>query len=168
MARLPLCKKKQTIVACVTIYTKTVKRITDILIEIFQTVAQLCVKIPTPMNYLFDDSVDDRVRARFLNIKSIIQISDQKPEPVIGDCSDEKWSCFKNCLGALDGTYVNVRVSEKDKVRYKNRKEHRVGENGGGHNADFVQHLESSTVWTNFRQQLANEMFNDWQNSRHL
>ena len=49
--------------------------------------------------------------------------------------------------------------------------EARVGENGENEDAlneDFVLHLESSTARNNFRHQLTNEMFNDWQNSRHL
>ena len=29
---------------------------------------------------------------------------------------------LKNCLGALDGTYINVRVPEEDKPRYRSRK----------------------------------------------
>lgn len=29
---------------------------------------------------------------------------------------------FQNCLGALDGTHVKVKVPVKDKARYRNRK----------------------------------------------
>ncbi|KAL0454869.1 UNVERIFIED_CONTAM: hypothetical protein Slati_0826100 [Sesamum latifolium] len=34
-----------------------------------------------------------------------------------------KWRWFKqDCLGALDGTYIHVKVAEVDKGRYRNRK----------------------------------------------
>ncbi|GLT71885.1 hypothetical protein SLA2020_438720 [Shorea laevis] len=33
-----------------------------------------------------------------------------------------KWRWFKNCLGALDGTHIRVRVPLDDKPRYRNRK----------------------------------------------
>ena len=97
MARLPLARKKQTVAACVTIYTEMMKKIMEVLIEILHIVAQLCVKIPTPMNYLFDKSVDDRIRARFLNINSIIQISDQ----VCVDNIRMDRNCFGNLCGML-------------------------------------------------------------------
>ncbi|KAF3952990.1 hypothetical protein CMV_021519 [Castanea mollissima] len=45
-----------------------------------------------------------------------------KPEPVPEDSSDERWKWFKNCLDALDGTYIRVRVPLEDKPRYRNRK----------------------------------------------
>ncbi|XP_048493239.1 protein ALP1-like [Beta vulgaris subsp. vulgaris] len=45
-----------------------------------------------------------------------------KPTPVLEDCEDKNWKPFKNCLGALDGTYVNVRVSSQEKGKYWTRK----------------------------------------------
>ncbi|CAL9006091.1 unnamed protein product, partial [Prunus brigantina] len=44
------------------------------------------------------------------------------PEPVGESCTEYRWKCFKNCLGALDGTYIKVRVPETDKPRYRTRK----------------------------------------------
>ncbi|KAL6587926.1 hypothetical protein OROMI_000904 [Orobanche minor] len=32
------------------------------------------------------------------------------------------WQWFKGCLGALDGTYIDIKVPELDKARYRNRK----------------------------------------------
>ncbi|XP_028789603.1 protein ALP1-like [Neltuma alba] len=46
----------------------------------------------------------------------------KKPELIHEDSIDEKWKWFKNCLGALDGTHVKVKVPMKDKARYRNRK----------------------------------------------
>ncbi|XP_057796936.1 uncharacterized protein LOC131012967 [Salvia miltiorrhiza] len=45
-----------------------------------------------------------------------------KPEPVPEDCTDSRWRWFKGCLGALDGTYINVMVRNADKPRYRTRK----------------------------------------------
>ncbi|XP_073034320.1 uncharacterized protein [Primulina eburnea] len=45
-----------------------------------------------------------------------------KPSPVDDDCRNEAWSCFKGCLGALDGTHIGVHVPCRDKARYRNRK----------------------------------------------
>ncbi|KAG8376319.1 hypothetical protein BUALT_Bualt09G0050900 [Buddleja alternifolia] len=45
-----------------------------------------------------------------------------KPTPIEDDTTNERWKWFKGCLGALDGTYIPLRVSLKDKPRYRNRK----------------------------------------------
>ncbi|XP_028060687.1 uncharacterized protein LOC114264281 [Camellia sinensis] len=46
----------------------------------------------------------------------------KKPEPITANCTDDRWSCFQNCLGALDGTYVKVLAPVIDKPRYRTRK----------------------------------------------
>ncbi|KAL0000657.1 hypothetical protein SO802_014438 [Lithocarpus litseifolius] len=46
----------------------------------------------------------------------------KKPEPISENCTDEIWKWFKNCLGALDGTYIPVNVSIEDRPRYRTRK----------------------------------------------
>ncbi|XP_039119008.1 uncharacterized protein LOC120255179 [Dioscorea cayenensis subsp. rotundata] len=46
----------------------------------------------------------------------------KKPDPVPQDSTDLRWKWFKNCLGALDGTYIKVNVPEVDKPRYRTRK----------------------------------------------
>ncbi|KAK4400337.1 hypothetical protein Sango_1139800 [Sesamum angolense] len=45
-----------------------------------------------------------------------------KPTPTTDDCSDPRWKWFKGCLGALDGTFIDVRVPEHEKGRYRTRK----------------------------------------------
>ncbi|KAL0458409.1 UNVERIFIED_CONTAM: hypothetical protein Slati_0468100 [Sesamum latifolium] len=45
-----------------------------------------------------------------------------KPTPIADDYSDPRWKWFKGCLGALDGTFINVRVPEHEKGRYRTRK----------------------------------------------
>ncbi|XP_062103795.1 uncharacterized protein LOC133814908 [Humulus lupulus] len=46
----------------------------------------------------------------------------RKPEPILGSSTDERWKWFKNCLAALDGTYIKVNVSALDRPRYRTRK----------------------------------------------
>ncbi|PPD81812.1 hypothetical protein GOBAR_DD21263 [Gossypium barbadense] len=46
----------------------------------------------------------------------------KKPEPITTDSSDTMWKWFKNCLGALDGTHIKIRVPTVDKPRYRTRK----------------------------------------------
>ncbi|XP_042059657.1 putative nuclease HARBI1 [Salvia splendens] len=54
-----------------------------------------------------------------LNLHELLLV---KPEPVGDDCTDSSWKWFKGCLGALDGTYIHVRVPISDTPRYRNRK----------------------------------------------
>ncbi|XP_031099369.1 protein ALP1-like [Ipomoea triloba] len=44
------------------------------------------------------------------------------PEPVPTNCSDNLWKWFKNCLGALDETFIKVNVPSCDKPRHRTRK----------------------------------------------
>ncbi|KAL5554073.1 hypothetical protein UlMin_041474 [Ulmus minor] len=48
----------------------------------------------------------------------------KRPEPIHANSIDERWKWFKNCLGALDGTYISVRVPVSNKPRYRNRRGH--------------------------------------------
>ncbi|KAL8481920.1 hypothetical protein ACS0TY_027620 [Phlomoides rotata] len=45
-----------------------------------------------------------------------------KPHPVAEDSNDTRWGKFKGCLGALDGTHIDVHVPSLDKGRYRNCK----------------------------------------------
>ncbi|CAN1188197.1 hypothetical protein LINPERPRIM_LOCUS5065, partial [Linum perenne] len=45
-----------------------------------------------------------------------------KPEPIPENSDDFRWKPFKNCLGALDGTNIKVRVRREDQPRYRDRK----------------------------------------------
>ncbi|KAH0705378.1 hypothetical protein KY290_010072 [Solanum tuberosum] len=45
-----------------------------------------------------------------------------KPNPVLEDDTDDRWKWFKGCLGALDGTYISIRVEAIYKPRYRTRK----------------------------------------------
>ncbi|KAK3221419.1 hypothetical protein Dsin_008444 [Dipteronia sinensis] len=61
--------------------------------------------------------------SRYFN--SVLQLHNHllvSPYPVPENCSDERWKWFKNCLGALDGTYIKVHVSKVDKPRFRSRK----------------------------------------------
>ncbi|KAK6161944.1 hypothetical protein DH2020_001785 [Rehmannia glutinosa] len=53
-----------------------------------------------------------------LKLHNILLVS---PEPVDASCTNG-WKWFKGCLGALDDTYIKVKVAETDKSRYRTRK----------------------------------------------
>ncbi|XP_070053005.1 uncharacterized protein [Nicotiana tomentosiformis] len=44
------------------------------------------------------------------------------PKPVLEDEIEDRWKWFKGCLGALDGTYIQIRVPSQYKPRYRTRK----------------------------------------------
>ncbi|TYK19705.1 retrotransposon protein [Cucumis melo var. makuwa] len=37
----------------------------------------------------------------------------KRPVPITNNYNDQRWKCFENCLGALDGTYIKVNVPEQ-------------------------------------------------------
>ncbi|XP_025625148.1 uncharacterized protein [Arachis hypogaea] len=168
--------------------------------------------------------------SRYFNkvLSSVIRIQRllfAKAVPIPDGCIDPRWKWFKGYLGALDGTYIDVTVPEKDKLRYRTRKgkistnvlgicnrdmnfvyvlsgwegstsdlrilrdaisrrnnlkipiedtlldeEHvLIGEDHGGNedgDDDMIESVEGSTDWTVWRDNLANEMYNEWMNSR--
>ncbi|KAG6473458.1 hypothetical protein ZIOFF_067374 [Zingiber officinale] len=60
-----------------------------------------------------------------LVLNSILRLHNillKKPESIPENCTDDRWKWFKGCLGALDGTYINVNVPANDKPRYRTRK----------------------------------------------
>ncbi|KAL4560769.1 hypothetical protein LXL04_032923 [Taraxacum kok-saghyz] len=46
----------------------------------------------------------------------------KKPEPVPANSTGQRWKWFKNCLGALDGTYIKCLVPLDERPRYRTRK----------------------------------------------
>ncbi|KAH0746619.1 hypothetical protein KY285_008276 [Solanum tuberosum] len=44
------------------------------------------------------------------------------PKPVLEDEVEDRWKWFEGCLGALDGTYIPIRVPIQHKPRYRTRK----------------------------------------------
>ncbi|KAL0345330.1 UNVERIFIED_CONTAM: hypothetical protein Sradi_4364300 [Sesamum radiatum] len=45
-----------------------------------------------------------------------------RPTPITEDCMDPRWQWFKGCSGALDGTYIRVRVPGHEQGWYRTRK----------------------------------------------
>ncbi|KAL0431191.1 UNVERIFIED_CONTAM: hypothetical protein Sradi_0745100 [Sesamum radiatum] len=45
-----------------------------------------------------------------------------KPTPVPPNSTCSRWKWFEGSLGALDGTYINVRVRAEERARYRTRK----------------------------------------------
>ncbi|KAL0400320.1 UNVERIFIED_CONTAM: hypothetical protein Sradi_2375300 [Sesamum radiatum] len=68
-------------------------------------------------------SVTEQV-AIFLAVLRLSSILLTRSIPVGDDCEDSRWGYFKGCLGALDGTHIDVRVPDSDKGCYRNRKGH--------------------------------------------
>ncbi|KAH6832227.1 hypothetical protein C2S53_005576 [Perilla frutescens var. hirtella] len=61
--------------------------------------------------------------SRYFNkvLNVVLKLQDhllKAPSSVREDSTDEKWKWFKNCIGALDVTYIKVKISEIDKPRY--------------------------------------------------
>ncbi|KAM0006005.1 putative harbinger transposase-derived nuclease domain-containing protein [Helianthus debilis subsp. tardiflorus] len=46
----------------------------------------------------------------------------KKPEPIPENSTEQRWKWFKNCLGALDGTYIKCLVPIEEKPKYRTRK----------------------------------------------
>ncbi|XP_012850480.1 PREDICTED: uncharacterized protein LOC105970216 [Erythranthe guttata] len=61
--------------------------------------------------------VFSRVLNALLKLHNVFLVD---PIPVDGDCDHARWKFFENCLGALDGSYVEARVPLVDKPRYRN------------------------------------------------
>ncbi|XP_074336754.1 uncharacterized protein LOC141673925 [Apium graveolens] len=215
MACPPLSNRKEILTACVVTYKHIMVMLMETIVELVHLIAVLNIKIPMPITYVFDNCAQERLLARHLNLRPIIQDSDvacldnlrmdracfyklcemlrdvgglhgsknssleevvtiflyvlshdtknrrvqlhfkrsgetvsryfnsvlraiircnhlllKKPQPVTEDCQDERWMWFQvnkilithNCLGALDGTHIKVRVGDKDKARFRNRK----------------------------------------------
>ncbi|KAG8475400.1 hypothetical protein CXB51_031904 [Gossypium anomalum] len=68
----------------------------------------------------------ETVSRSFHNVlNAVIRLQDvifKKAEPITANSTDPRWKWFKNCLGALDGTHIKIRVPTVDKPRYRTRK----------------------------------------------
>ncbi|PPD82820.1 hypothetical protein GOBAR_DD20249 [Gossypium barbadense] len=71
--------------------------------------------------YASDETCIEQVRMnKFAFFKLYVLF--KKAEPITTNSSDTRWKWFKNCLGALDGTHIKIRVPTVDKPRYRTRK----------------------------------------------
>ncbi|KAL0413824.1 UNVERIFIED_CONTAM: hypothetical protein Sradi_1584100 [Sesamum radiatum] len=61
----------------------------------------------------------NNVLAALLKLHSVLLVT---PKPIDDNCTDSRWKWFKECLGALDGTHIKVRVPTSEKGRYRTRK----------------------------------------------
>ncbi|XP_040972483.1 uncharacterized protein [Gossypium hirsutum] len=68
----------------------------------------------------------ETISRSFYNVlNSVIHLQDvlfKKAEPITANSTDPRWKWFKNCLDALDGTHIKIRVPTVDKPRYRTRK----------------------------------------------
>ncbi|KAK2647974.1 hypothetical protein Ddye_015463 [Dipteronia dyeriana] len=69
---------------------------------------------------------EETVSKYFHNVlHSVIRLHEEllkQSEHVPENSTDERWKRFKNCLGALDGSHVKVRVPISEEPKYRNRK----------------------------------------------
>ncbi|MFQ6640391.1 hypothetical protein Gotur_016726 [Gossypium turneri] len=86
--------------------------------------------------YASDETYNEQVRMNrivFFKLCDMLQtlgglkssrnmLVDEQAEPITANSTDPKWKWFKNCLGALDGTHIKIRVPTIDKPRYRTRK----------------------------------------------
>ncbi|XP_057529842.1 uncharacterized protein LOC130808383 [Amaranthus tricolor] len=65
----------------------------------------------------------ETISRHFNNVlKAVLKLSSlllKKPEPIPENSTDERWKWFKNCIGAIDGTLINVNVPAIDKSRWE-------------------------------------------------
>lgn len=76
MARLPLSKKKKIVTSCVVIYTQLMVMTIEIMLNLLYLLSVMNIKIPKPMSFVYEESLEDRLTARYLNLRPIIQRSD--------------------------------------------------------------------------------------------
>ncbi|KAL2893315.1 hypothetical protein RDABS01_009224 [Bienertia sinuspersici] len=76
MARIPLSKRKKIATTCIMIYRQMMVLVMEIMVDLIYFLTAMNVKIPKPISYVFDNSVDERFYARLLNIRPMIQGSD--------------------------------------------------------------------------------------------
>ncbi|XP_074299992.1 uncharacterized protein LOC141631191 [Silene latifolia] len=166
MARLSLSKRKKIVVTYIVIYRQMLLMVMETIVELLCLLANLNSKIMKSMTYVFDNSIDERIQARLLNLRSIIHGNDvvcfdnlrmdrscfeelsyilEEVERLYPDisiqfflpCLDVIIFCSRNlnrllkiakmkdetnCLGALDGTHIKLRVGGEDKVRFRTRR----------------------------------------------
>ncbi|CAN1824506.1 Putative nuclease HARBI1, partial [Linum perenne] len=68
------------------------------------------------------ETVSRIIHSVFCAILKLHEMMLAKPSPVPDNCTDHRWKYFKGCLGALDGTIINVRTRTASQARYRTRK----------------------------------------------
>ncbi|MFQ6640389.1 hypothetical protein Gotur_016726 [Gossypium turneri] len=124
MARLPLIAQSVTlkrIGIALTIWLQ-ICRIASLFLLTLGASHSLHTYRPRIRSYILD------FYAKWDYVKRLIYASDEtyneQAEPITANSTDPKWKWFKvlNCLGALDGTHIKIRVPTIDKPRYRTRK----------------------------------------------
>ncbi|KAK0598762.1 hypothetical protein LWI29_037758 [Acer saccharum] len=114
-----------------------------------------------------------RVLLALLHLEDVLFV---KPTPVPDDCTDSRWRWFKGCLRALDGTYIEMNVPESDKPRMYmdvdpeeytpvTLDELPIGEDIPNE-FESIDVVEASDEWSQWRNDLAEEMFDTWMSRR--
>ncbi|KAL8482301.1 hypothetical protein ACS0TY_028461 [Phlomoides rotata] len=69
-----------------------------------------------------DQTVSNYIHIVLRAILSLHTLFLVKATPVTDDSTDSRWKWFKGCLGALDGTYIDLHVPSCDKPHFRTRK----------------------------------------------
>ncbi|XP_038887031.1 uncharacterized protein LOC120077199 [Benincasa hispida] len=70
----------------------------------------------------YDETISRDFRSVLTAVLQLQKLLLKKSEPIMSDCTDNRWKWFENCLGALDDIYIKVKVNVADHPRYRTRK----------------------------------------------
>ncbi|CAN1302919.1 hypothetical protein LINPERPRIM_LOCUS25652 [Linum perenne] len=68
------------------------------------------------------ETVNQIIHSVLVAILKLHKMMLAKPSVVPDNCNDHRWKYFKGCLGALDGTIINMRTRTTSQTRYRTRK----------------------------------------------
>ncbi|KAA0055382.1 retrotransposon protein [Cucumis melo var. makuwa] len=87
-----------------------------------RTFAILCHLLRNVAGLSSTEIVDvEEMVAMFLHVLAHDELI-KRPVPITSNCNDQRWKCFENYLGALDGTYIKVNVPAGDWPTFRTRK----------------------------------------------
>ncbi|KAL8548836.1 hypothetical protein ACS0TY_007920 [Phlomoides rotata] len=98
-------------------------------VDLWNSLRETSGGLKSSRNTSVGEQVAIRTVSKYLHIvlNAIIKLHPKllaRPDTIGDGYTDNRWRFFKNCLGALDGSYVNVSVPRYDQSRYRNRKGH--------------------------------------------
>ncbi|KAA0052330.1 retrotransposon protein [Cucumis melo var. makuwa] len=71
----------------------------------------------------FGETVSRHFNLVLLAVVRLYEELIKRPVPMTNNCNDQRWKCFENYLGALDGTYIKVSIPATDRPTFRTRKE---------------------------------------------
>ncbi|CAN1147398.1 Protein ALP1-like [Linum perenne] len=68
------------------------------------------------------ETISRVIHSVLFDVLKLHKILYRKTKPITENSTEPRWKYFKNCLGALDGTIITVRVPRESQQRYRTRK----------------------------------------------